>query len=75
MNDSATALIHELRSSGLEFSLWNAAELTELVAADPRLVDRYFHPGWVEAISAGIAASPAVERSGSSTDGETEAML
>ncbi len=51
MNAAAKAMVLALEERGIEFHLWDARLLSDLVARDPILVDRYFGSHWVEAIS------------------------
>ncbi|MBM6595338.1 hypothetical protein [Microvirga pudoricolor] len=62
MNASAKALVKVLATRGIQFHLWNKKFISELLAKDVRLVDRYFGRYWVEAISAAVTtSSPTVE--------------
>ena len=57
MNAAAKAMVLALEEKGIEFHLWDARLLSDLVARDPILVDRYFGSYWVEAVSSSASLS------------------
>ena len=58
MNEAARTLAKSLTQKGIQFHLWDSVHITDLLRNDPRLIDRYFHRYWVDAMSAGARASP-----------------
>ena len=64
MNAAAKAMVLALEEKGIGFHLWDARLLSDLVARDPLLVDRYFGSHWVEAVSSSASlvstAAPAL---------------
>src|SRR5260370_31380886 len=46
LNDSARAATDQLRQAGIEFHLWDALTITDLLRRDRSLIDRYFNPSW-----------------------------
>ncbi|WP_024707233.1 hypothetical protein [Martelella sp. AD-3] len=61
MNEAARTLAKSLAQKGIQFHLWDSVHITDLLRNDPRLIDRYFHRYWVDAMSAEIESdSPSV---------------
>lgn len=64
MNDAARELARQLATKNIKFRIWDSVELSEMLAKDPRLIDRYFNESWVKALSAQVAIGPGATAGG-----------
>lgn len=64
MNDAARELARLLAKESIKFRIWDSVELSEMLAKDPRLIDRYFNESWVKALSAEVDVGPAATPGG-----------
>lgn len=58
MNTAVTEIAEELAAHGVEFTVWDSYELTELLKRDRALIDRYFNNVWVTAIAGALPVVP-----------------